>query len=115
MRLYPVSKLLEYAADGTLAEPSWNPRYGSTPFRGKPARPPRGTRQIGVRRPWRSEGGAGGKAGPPAGPPCSARKLIVHVAEVGAGGFGLPQAGFAGLAEPLAEFLAQGADQFQPE
>ena len=40
MLLYPVSKLFEYAADGTLAEPSWNPRYWSSPFRVKPVAEP---------------------------------------------------------------------------
>jgi hypothetical protein len=40
MLLYPVSKLFEYAADGTMAEPSWNPRFFAGPFRDKPAEEP---------------------------------------------------------------------------
>jgi hypothetical protein len=35
--LYPVSKLFEYAADGTLSDPAWHPRFFAGPFRNKPA------------------------------------------------------------------------------
>ncbi len=35
--LYPVSKLFEYAADGTLPDPAWHPRFFAGPFRNKPA------------------------------------------------------------------------------
>ncbi|MDB6070276.1 MAG: hypothetical protein JWL81_1447, partial [Verrucomicrobiales bacterium] len=35
MLLYPVSKLFEYAADGTMADPSWHPRFFGGPFRPK--------------------------------------------------------------------------------
>ncbi len=62
-----------------------------------------------------SQGVALGWRGPRRWRSESTRKLVIHVAEVGAGGLGLPQAGFAGLAEALAEFLAEGADQFQPD
>ena len=37
MLLYPVSKLLEYAADGTMAVPEWHPRFFVSPIRDKPA------------------------------------------------------------------------------
>ena len=36
MLLYPVSKLFEYAADGTMADPAWHPRFFPGPFRPKP-------------------------------------------------------------------------------
>ncbi len=40
MLLYPVSKLFEYAADGTPSEPGWHPRFIVGPFRSKnPAGP----------------------------------------------------------------------------
>ena len=37
MLLYPVSKLLEYAADGTMGVPAWHPRFLTGPFRSNPA------------------------------------------------------------------------------
>ena len=36
MLLYPVSKLFEYAADGSMADPAWHPRFFVSPFRPKP-------------------------------------------------------------------------------
>ena len=36
MLLFPVSKLFEYAADGTMADPAWHPRFFVGPFRSKP-------------------------------------------------------------------------------
>jgi hypothetical protein len=40
MLLYPVSKLFEYVADGTTADPAWHPRFFVNPFRGKPEAEP---------------------------------------------------------------------------
>ena len=36
MLLFPVSKLFEYAADGTMADPAWHARFFAGPFRVKP-------------------------------------------------------------------------------
>ncbi len=35
MLLFPVSKLFEYAADGTMGEPAWHPRFFVSPFRNR--------------------------------------------------------------------------------
>jgi len=40
MLLYPVSKLFEYAADGTMSAPDWRPRFFTGPFRSKGAADP---------------------------------------------------------------------------
>ena len=55
MLLFPVSKLFEYAADGTMAEPAWHARFFAGPFRGKPGdetppEPPRAAGRANGRR-----------------------------------------------------------------
>ena len=36
MLFYPISKLFEYAADGTMADPAWHARFFAGPFRNNP-------------------------------------------------------------------------------